>query len=107
MIESIDSKLISVCIIIDYALITDLYIFVYGSAECATIILKCSKVKLLISNNFDWFYSEICNISEWICVNYPIRDRIVFTQIGQVVAAYLPPPPPYITPPVKLKKQLL
>ena len=51
-IESIDSKLISVCLINDYSLIADLHIFVYGCAECAYISLECTKVKLLILNNF-------------------------------------------------------
>ena len=36
-IESIDSKLIYMCTINDYSLIADLNIFVYGSAECATL----------------------------------------------------------------------
>ena len=53
MIESIDSKLISVCFINDYLLIADLHIIVYGRAECASISLECTKVKLLILNNFD------------------------------------------------------
>ena len=53
MIESIDSKLISVCLINDYSLIDDLHIFVYGRAECASISLECTKVKLLIVNNFE------------------------------------------------------
>ena len=53
MVKSIDSKLISVCLINDYSLIADLYVFVYGRAECATISLECTKVKLLILNNFD------------------------------------------------------
>ena len=52
VIESIDSKLISVCIINDYLLIADLHIFVYGNAECATISLEYTKVKLFILNNF-------------------------------------------------------
>jgi hypothetical protein len=50
--ESIDSKLNSVFLINDYSLITDLHIFVYGSAECATISLECTNMKLLILNNF-------------------------------------------------------
>ena len=33
VIESIDSKLISVCLINDYLFIADLHIFVYGRAE--------------------------------------------------------------------------
>ena len=36
-IESIDSKLISVCLINDYSLIDNLHIFVFGRAECASI----------------------------------------------------------------------
>ena len=51
MIISIDSKLISVCLINDYSLIADLHIFVYRRAECAYISLECAKVKLLILNN--------------------------------------------------------
>ena len=50
--ESIDSKLTSVCLINDYSLIANLHIFIYGSAECATISLKCKTVKLLILDNF-------------------------------------------------------
>ena len=49
---SIDSKLISVCLINDYLLIADLFIFVYGSAERATISFEYTKLKLLILNNF-------------------------------------------------------
>ena len=41
MIETIDFKSISVCLINDYFLIADLLIFGYGSAECATISLEC------------------------------------------------------------------
>ena len=52
LIESIDSKFIFVCLINDYSLIADLLIFVYGSAECATISLECSKMNFLILNNF-------------------------------------------------------
>ena len=36
----------------DYLLIDDPHIFVYGCAECASVSLKCTKVKLLILNNF-------------------------------------------------------
>ena len=49
MIESIDLKLISVSFINDYSLIADLHIFVHGRA---TILLECTKVKLLILNNY-------------------------------------------------------
>ena len=34
-------------------LFADLHIFVYGCAECASISLECTKVKISISNNFD------------------------------------------------------
>ena len=54
--ESIDSKLISVCLINDYSLIADLHIFVYGRAECTSISPECTKGKLLILNNFDLKY---------------------------------------------------
>ena len=56
-VESIDSKLISICLINDYSHIANLHthMFVYGSAECVTISLECTKVKLLISNNFDFY----------------------------------------------------
>ena len=50
--ESIDSKLISECLINDYSLIADQHKFVYGCSECASISLECTKVKLLILNNF-------------------------------------------------------
>ena len=49
----IDSKVISVCLINDYRLIADLHKFVYGRAECAYILIKSTKVKLSILNNFD------------------------------------------------------
>ena len=50
VIKSVDSKLISVCLISDYLLIADLHIFVYGRAECASISLESKKMKLLILN---------------------------------------------------------
>ena len=52
VIEVIDSKLISVCLINDYLLIADLHIFVYGCAKCASISLECTKVILSKLNNF-------------------------------------------------------
>ena len=52
-IEGIDSKVISVCLINDYSLIADLHIIVYASAECESIPLKSTKVKLSILNNFE------------------------------------------------------
>ena len=48
VIESIESKLISVCLINDYSLI-----FVYERAELSSILLECTKVKLSILNNID------------------------------------------------------
>ena len=48
MIESIDLKLISVCLINDYSLIAQLHIFFYERAEFSSISLECI-------NNFDWF----------------------------------------------------
>ena len=51
--ESKDSKLIDVCLINDYLLVADLHIFVYGSVECATISLECTKMTLFILNNLD------------------------------------------------------
>ena len=56
VIKRIDSKLISVCLINDYSLIADLYIFFYGGAECAPI--SRTKVKRLILNNFDYNYKK-------------------------------------------------
>ena len=53
MREIIESKLISVCLINDYSLIADLHILVYGRAEFSSFSLECTKVKLLILNNFE------------------------------------------------------
>ena len=61
--ESIDSKFISVCLINDYSLIADLHKFVYGRAECVSIPLKCTKVKLLILNIF------YCNLKNYESVH--------------------------------------
>ena len=55
-IESIDSKLTSVSLINDYLLIADLDIFVYGSTECATISLECTKV--MYKSDFRSFSSD-------------------------------------------------
>ena len=52
VVESIESKLNSVCLINDHSLIADLHIFVNGRTECATTSLECTKGILLISNNF-------------------------------------------------------
>ena len=53
VIESIDSKLISLCLMNVYSLIADLHIFVFVRAKCASISIECTKVKLLILNNLD------------------------------------------------------
>ena len=51
VIEVIESKF--VCLINDYLFIADLHVFIYGRAEFSSISLECTKVKLLILNNFD------------------------------------------------------
>ena len=56
MIEVIESKLSSVCLINDYSLITDPHIFVYGRAEFSSISLECTKLELSILNNFEQNY---------------------------------------------------
>ena len=48
VIEGVDSKAISVCLVNDYSLIAELHMFVYESAECVSISLECTKVKLLL-----------------------------------------------------------
>ena len=52
--EGIESKLISVFLIND--------IFVYGRAEFSSISLECTKVKLIILNNFDCNIGKITNL---------------------------------------------
>ena len=70
MIESIGSKLISVCLINDYSLIiADLHIFVYKRAECASISLECTKEKLLILNNFGYL-STLGVSPNWLMIHY-------------------------------------
>ena len=53
------------CLINDYSLIDDPNIFVYGSTECATISLECTKVKLVnvILNNFEHSYQNKISLS--------------------------------------------
>ena len=71
MKESIESKLISVCLINDYSLIAQLHIFVYERAELSSISLECTKVKGSILNNFvsknsnniSTIYSSVINIA--------------------------------------------
>ena len=55
VIESIESKLISACLINDYSLIASLHIFVYERAELSSFSLECKKVNLSILNNFNFF----------------------------------------------------
>ena len=46
----------SVCLINDYSVFNycrPTYLFVYGIAECASISLECTKVKLLLIKNFE------------------------------------------------------
>ena len=59
-IESIDSKLISLCLINDYALIADLHISIYGSAECATLFTRMYKGET--SHNLIIIYSIFMRI---------------------------------------------
>ena len=62
---------ISVCLINDYSLIANLHIFVYGRAECTSISLECTKVKLLILNNFgheEFYQSKIAFTSYKITI---------------------------------------
>ena len=48
VIEVIESKLISVCLINDYSLSAHIHIFVYERAKFFSISLECTKVKLLM-----------------------------------------------------------
>ena len=41
------------CVFNDYSLIANLNIFVYARAECESISLKCTKVRLSILNNIE------------------------------------------------------
>ena len=75
VINSIDSKLISVCLITDYSLIAYLHIFVYGCAEGTSISLECTKVTLLILNNFD-FISPLFHSNSFL--KYPLCSLINF-----------------------------
>ena len=84
VIEGIDSKVISVCLINDYSLIADLHIFDYGRAECKSISLKFTKVKLSILNNFgmihnahNW-YKKIKWIFMIFCHNRFKNDTCLF-----------------------------
>ena len=72
VIKSIDSKLISVCFINDYSLIADLHIFAYELAECASISLEYTKVKLLKLNNFA---TGTCLTSAYLTMNLLIMKH--------------------------------
>ena len=78
MIESIDLKLISVCLINDYLLIANLHIFVYGSEECATISLECTKV------NAEIVFAHLLNkdIFSIIQCDYYSDDKVCNLQSG-------------------------
>ena len=67
VIEGKDSKVISVCLINDHLLIADLHIFVYGRAECESISLICTKVKLSKINNF------VSNIKTMACLSEKVE----------------------------------
>ena len=76
MIERIDSKLISECLIIDYSLNADLHICVYGRAECASFSLECTKMKLLIIKKLGGLslpitHAQFLFIDKYI---YPLRS---------------------------------
>ena len=47
------------CLINDFSLIANLLKLVYGRAECATISLEFTKVKLLILNNFVFYRANL------------------------------------------------
>ena len=83
-IESIDSKLISVCLINDYSLIADLHIFFMEAQNAQPFSLQCIKVKLLKLNNFDnWvfflflFYYYIKKVKDSSLTNY----SYIWTQV--------------------------
>ena len=79
MIESIDWKLISVCLIHDYSLITDLHIFVDGRAECATISLECTKVKFFKLNDFESVNYKYRNVYIHIeIISYLVKTNNIF-----------------------------
>ena len=74
MIEGIDLKVISVYLINDYAYIADLHMFVSGRAECVSISLKCTKVKLKL-NNFGFDCTKRCY---WDGCNFTRRNLDIF-----------------------------
>ena len=70
VIEGIDSKVISVCLINDYLLIIAIvHIFVYARAECESISLKCTKVKHSILNNF-----RLLGQTSWMIFSKPFLN---------------------------------
>ena len=82
-IESIDSKLISVCSINDYSLIADLIIFVYGSAECATLFTRKYKgeTSYINLNNFALNYFKWSKINQ---KNRTLTKKISFN-LGLII----------------------
>ena len=63
MIESIDSKLISVCLINDYLLIADLHIFVYRRAECNNNITNFNIEYLLLLMLYTVIYNYFSSLA--------------------------------------------
>ena len=47
--KSIESKLISVCLINDYSIIAKLHILIYERAKFSSISLECTKILYLIT----------------------------------------------------------
>ena len=56
VISTLESKLISLCLIVDYSLITNLHIFVYERAELSSISVDSTNTKFAILNNFAFNY---------------------------------------------------
>ena len=82
MIEGVDSKVITVCLINDYSLIADRHIFDYGGAECATISLECTKVKLVLNhfvsakiNNSTLVAKKVCAKMFALYLSMPLIPR--------------------------------
>ena len=61
-------------LITDYSLIANVHIFVYVRAECSFISLECTKVKLLILNDFELYHTyefmKVVEIKLYIYILY-------------------------------------
>jgi hypothetical protein len=69
-----------VCLINDYSLIADLLIFVYARAECESISLKYTNLKLSILNIFVYFNIDFCAILKTLVLdisNDPKKRRVL------------------------------